>query len=162
MKRCSAHSLSPLFFVCFFLQLWFFFSLIPFFHLFVSACAPLYLIICYWWIKMWSQFSILDRLPPPASRQRCASLPPPWLINALISAGLSLMLSYSDSKDMSLLYNTYGFFFLAGGGACDLFVELSQISPKHLIRLHRCSQMSHTAGIMWFFTLLLAIFFSFE
>lgn len=46
-----------------------------------------------------SVFHLLTgRLPPPVRRRQCASLPPLWLINRLISAGLSFLLSYSDRK----------------------------------------------------------------
>lgn len=68
---------------------------------YLSLRVSLYLIKGYWWSKMWSGVSfpsLTECLPPPVRRRQCASLPLLWLINRLISAGLSLLLSYSDRK----------------------------------------------------------------
>lgn len=46
---------------CLFCNFDFFFF---FCFVYLSHCASLYLIKGYWWIKMWSQFSIFDRTPP--------------------------------------------------------------------------------------------------
>lgn len=79
------------------------FDIYIFFFCFVylSLCVSLYLIKGYWWSKMWSGVSfpsLTECLPPLVKRWQCASLPLLWLINRLISAGLSFLLSYSDRK----------------------------------------------------------------
>lgn len=93
MKRCFTRWLS-------FLQLWFFFS----FVLFICLSVLLYILS-----KVIDESkcgvsfpSLTDCLPPPVRRWQCASLPLLWLINRLISAGLSFILSYSDREKHAL------------------------------------------------------------
>lgn len=49
--------------------------------------------------------------PPPESGRQCASVPRLRLINGLISAGLSVLLSHSDRNKMQLLYILFLYFF---------------------------------------------------